>query len=1200
VTSFDLIPSSFANITPQIDGAITSGYTYEGTEVPGEWDDAFRIDFQLDIIRREAKDRTQPEAHNATLYLKNDMSNIYAALVVWNEEYSPGDAVLFSFDNTNNAVADVGDDQLLLFGDSNIFVDSSWSGDRSTADAEQNGVGSARFYSPLILVEPIYTLQAVRFVQEIDNPLTLIPSNKASQVLSKPAQGIQPIPISSIQPPITITPVLPAEIRPKEPGIWVFEVAHPLNSADDAHDISAQVGDTIGISVAYWDGEQAGVGAYPAFLNWAEMLRYKIAGPLGSPVLAQADLSVDWIEVTQAIQDTSNSLPLAQKKKTVAQVYLDIGAIPGPVTVNVFLYTKDSDTLSSLPGPLVAAVNAPSNPQRTNITHSANFLLPNSWVMRPHLELTAYITSSTHESNYDNNWVPWQQFTFKKLRPLNVYEIKFNTGTVDSPNTVSDAFITAQEEVMRSVYPMEINFIRLNWAMLGETYSGSFWDIYGQLIADLNALVGQLTLAWWMEYIVTDEEPSWPLPDLLYGYYTSGGGVSNPIRSGGYGIVATGYWGTSRELTMAHEFDHNLDHSESGTWGRHTGPDNYTNCGAGGWDSEWPYNNPNINEIGLDTSVWPPKVISTTWPDFMSYCQSGTYPTKWISPYRWENLVASAEFVRIVDSSTGTIAKNARGNDQSDLGYSHQGITIQPIRVTKQVLQVLGWLEQEPKGNIESIFQLEAPDATQRRELIQRYPHLTEIVGESTRLSKRTTPLEHGFMQYELVAIGPDESELYSKPFLTSFISEEGDELSRVYFTKYIPMNERLQKGGRIELRVEGKTLVSQTISPGVPEVQLLTPTGREQWRSGEKVTISWKATDPDDDQLLFIVQYSPNGGKVWLPLTSGLKDTSLVVDPAKIPGSTNEGAYVRVLVSDGFNTVVSLDNGPFAVPGKPPKVITDSPVSGQTFGFGDIIPLKGYGFDLEDGRIPESAFEWSFEGGILGNGSAIDVVRLGPGDHMITLTATDSDGMKGMAQIKIHVSHERIAPVFKAEPHIRAGAGLRLSPTLTPTMIVPGESVVLQVIVQNAGVEPANAVELIVRLPPELSIASGSNSINWKIIEPGKSVEAEFEVLGKEQGVYPIEIQLETKNLRPTVAAVHLGVGKKLPLNLQLVVTKPPETTTPVETKPMETITTRSVTSESPPEISTPSKPIPGFETVPVLLALPFLLWFCKRRRRR
>ena len=91
-------------------------------------------------------------------------------------------------------------------------------------------------------------------------------------------------------------------------------------------------------------------------------------------------------------------------------------------------------------------------------------------------------------------------------------------------------------------------------------------------------------------------------------------------------------------------------------------------------------------------------------------------------------------------------------------------------------------------------------------------------------------------------------------------------------------------------------------------------------------------------------------------------------------------------------------------------------------------------------------------------------------------------------------------------------------------------------------------------------------------------------------QGINPLYIGLEVKstNLKSAVTSVLLDVGEKPP------VIKPVETTTPEKTTPPEE------TKEAVTETITETEPAPGFEFVPVLLVLPFLLWFRRRHRRK
>jgi len=1202
--------SAFATITPKIDGAISTGFNYGGEEVSGEWSDAVKIDFILNITKSKGI-----EPHNATLYIKNDKINLYMALVVREEEFSttPSDVVHFNFDNTNNKENDAGDDQLVLFGPSNIFGDLYFKDDgSSTWDPVQNGVGAAKWYNPFVLVEPIYTINPVLFnVSKL-----IIDSNKASGQITK--QPIITLP-GKIQPPITVPPITLSPIDPLiklEPiqGTWVFEVAHPLNSADNSHDINASPGNVIGISATFWDGA-GGAGGFPSVFDWNDMLEYQIAG---TPIaLGSADLSIDWIEVTQAVQDDSNSLPLARRKTTIVRAYIDTGIATGPVDANVFLYATDPDTQSTLPGPLAASVSAPVTINRGQITHTANFLMPTSWVDRPHLKLTAFVTSSTPETSYTNNWLPWQNFAFTELRPLNVYEVPINTGTWSTPIIPSDPFMEENEEFMQAAYPMELNFIRLDWTVMGQVYSG-VWSTDKQPIkAKLNEVVGQIVLAWLLEMAFTGESDV-PLPDLIYAFYKEGlgKGSSNPTwYQDGQGFAALG--GGPPVLIMAHECNHNLDRTEDGTWGRHAGPDTSSNCGAAGPDPDWPYGNDEINEYGIYPSVWPAIVVPPTKPDYMSYCYGGD-PPSWVSPYRWEGFFDRFTVTPAMTAEVEFAAKGAGVNSFEEIGDGYQQyVTIQPKLTKRKVLQVTGWLEPEPKGAIEAILQVDAPDAKTLQAQLIKYPWLRDLIGYIVEESlTRPSIIPEKAMYYELVAVGPNGNELYLQSFVANFVNADGLDLDRVYFVNYIPLVDGLQKGGRIELRGAGKTLDSTTISQGTPTVTVLTPKEGDQWSLRAKAIISWTAKDPDGDPMLFTVQYSPDAGNRWIPLASGITDTSLVVDPNKIPGTLKQTALVRVLASDGFNTGEGL-SGLFYVPSKPPTVRIVSPVDGQEFGYGDIIPLKGRGYDLEDGPLPDSAFTWEFEGGQLGNGSAIDVVRLGPGKHTITLLGKDSSRQTGKASITINISNQRILAALKAEPLVRAGAGLRLSPKMA-SKINLGDSTVLHVVVSNGGVLPAEAVKLTVHLPKGLSMASESDRMSWKVIESGKLVEAKFEVVGKETGTYEINLEVVSSNLRPAFATAILTVGEVPKITtLQFIITKQPEEIRTTTEKPKTTTTeepkTTITTSEESKPTTEETKPVefisktesttkgsvPGLELVSALAAIPFLLWFRRRRRR-
>lgn len=1253
--------SAFSTRTPRIDGAITSGFDYQGQPVQGEWDDAVKIDFQLNLPQISIR---QTESHNATLYIKNDYINLYMALVVRDEDYNAGDWVEFNFDKVNNNKKDPGDDQLFLDGPNNEFKDMHFKADgSSTKDIKQNGIGAAQFYSALDVARPIYTVLPITITAE---PITA--SGKAAQDVLEPTRLFQ--------------------------GTWIFEAAHPLNSLDP-NDINAKLGETIGINVVYWDDARA--GGFPTVSDWGNMIEYTIAGL--SVTGATADLSIHTVVLTQAIQNETGGLPLARRKTTIARVLLDIGTT-GTIPANVFLYGMDGKSGKTLSGPIVASVNAPSSSIRTRtvITHSANFLIPNSWVDRDHLNLTAFVTSTTLETNFNNNWLfPAKQFTFHKTRVLNVYEVPINTGTAKNPVTVSKALITQNEQAMQRVFPVEkINFIRMDWRVMGGPWTGTF----PQAINKLNEVVGQLVMAWLLAYAITGKMPTFPLPDLIYGYYTQNvvyGGLSDPTWAGGKGYAAVGYIATNEELTMAHESTHNLDRAANGagTWGRHTGPTG-SNCGAKVPDPNWPHVDDVINEVGLVASVWPPVLIPTDYPDYMSYCNSSdsnfadaatmAQYTNWISDYRWENLFEELEQSSLYPAPAA--AKSASIATQED--------EEEPVPAI-QTLQISGWISKDGAGSLDSILQLEAPNLEFLAEILAEYPWLESFIGDLVRPSEPQTI--EGAIQYEIVEIGLAGNYKRVNYFHGMILNAEDFEQEQIYFEQRIKRHKELEPGSFIELRVGDRVLDVQEVTWGVPEVHLLTPLGGEEWTSEEEVLVEWDAEDPDGGELSYTVQYSPDGGIFWIPLTTRRKEQFLSVDPSILPGSGVEGAYIRVLATDGFNTGQDMNDRPFFVLSKPPEVYIDSPVDGQEFGHGDLIPLKGHSFDLEDGELPDFALRWELVDSILGYGSSLEVARLGPGEHIIHLVGTDSAGNEGRAHIRVVIGLEEVVPPVQEEAIIRVGPDvLSFYADMDAPIYSPGDPAVLVMEVTNNGVDPALAVEVLMRLPPGLILLSDTDHVVWEAIEPGQTVGWEFVIVSEEGGIYEIGLELGAANRSPTVELVVLHVGEEIPetappdrpglsvraeveplnvprgepallfvriinngpepayevealLNLPpglLLVSESeptiweviepnkavewefriagekdgvyeislevssanlptavivvelgvgeevPETTRPTETKPPEETSTPAA---RPPETSE-SSPIPGFETFPVLLAVPFLLW--RRRRRR
>ena len=66
---------------------------------------------------------------------------------------------------------------------------------------------------------------------------------------------------------------------------------------------------------------------------------------------------------------------------------------------------------------------------------------------------------------------------------------------------------------------------------------------------------------------------------------------------------------------------------------------------------------------------------------------------------------------------------------------------------------------------------------------------------------------------------------------------------------------------------------------------------------------------------------------------------------------------------------------------------------------------LSGYAWDPEDGPLPDASLTWeSDRDGFLGDGDELVVTTLSSGRHVITMTATDSDGQADQVSVSIAV----------------------------------------------------------------------------------------------------------------------------------------------------------------------------------------------------
>lgn len=647
---------------------------------------------------------------------------------------------------------------------------------------------------------------------------------------------------------------------------------------------------------------------------------------------AVVGLEPDPIEVTQAVQTRQNTLPLVQHKATVARVYVSVSGTTDPQPVTVCLYGKRGSV--DLPGsPLKKYRTVPPTVNRARLDDTPTFALPASWT-----EGTVTLQAKVRHAYSGDTLSPPLTVTFTPKQVPTYWIVPLNYGSAASPIVPSSTEIASQQSYLRTVYPLpNVNFVVKPWTAIGTVTASD-------PMSTLNDYYDQVVLGWVFGLIFTGTPP-FDLPRQVYGFRPSGGGLSDPVWCGGRGYVAWGFRGTSLEGTMAHEINHNLDRDPSGTWGHHTP----FGCGAIGPDPSWPYPNSNIQEVGVDTR--PPldndNAVALNFPDFMAYCQSGATPTKWISPYRWNNLF------NVFPDATAALSPAGAGRD--------------PREQVATVLYISGRLNRDGTGRLNPVrVQPGVP---------------TETIAKGA---------------YNLDVRNVDGALVQSVPFMASFVDVEGNEVDMFTFNFQLPAVQGLAE---ILLRHGREVLDTIKVSRTPPAVVVREPNGGEVWNGLAK--IAWSAADEDGDRLTFDVLYTPDDGATWLPVARGITGDTYEVDSRLLPGG--DRARLRVVVTDGFNTRSDDSDRTFTVTGKPPQALILQPLPDAPLAGGELATFETDGADLEDGVLPDQSCFWSYRGQIFGLGRKVEAC-LPEGNQEVELLTVDREGQTSRQSAPVRV----------------------------------------------------------------------------------------------------------------------------------------------------------------------------------------------------
>ncbi|HEX7394606.1 MAG TPA: BACON domain-containing carbohydrate-binding protein [Anaerolineaceae bacterium] len=703
--------------------------------------------------------------------------------------------------------------------------------------------------------------------------------------------------------------------------------------------------------------------------------------------LPSINMVANGMEVTQGIQNLSNSVILIKNKRTFVRLYVkSAGAAVAGVTAQLDAPDLGLGPLAPV-NPVGTSLTVRATPDRNDINQSFLFELPWTWTQYSSIKLRVTLNpyKVPLEPNYADD-VNEVTVSFLDSPSLSVefFRLNYTLGGVTYKPRIFDDIQKTYSWILRA-YPLGgavgDKFKPRIWDVAGGTQLGILVNqsdpqcklVYSQPTDDVALCASYFANGWLYYYRMATALGALNIglnPNAFYygmisdaaGFFPRGQAMYTKTSVGPSGIPGSGNWdtdGSYADWYAAHEIGHSLGRAHP-----NAGSDDpasvgvYENCGHSRSDPSYPYGNtstarapigPADNSMegfdagdpmfGIKMAVLP----SLIWNDVMSYCSN-----QWISDYTYTNM---STYMTLNPSSDANV----------------QPTTAQ---LSGDFLVVA--------GAINTAANTAGFSFIRRVNIVNAQPIIPAGAYALRLLDSSNNPL------------GADQ------PITTT----SSDVPNIQNFGRVITFQPGARKLQLVRV-ADGVVLATHAISANAPTVSNVALAGAPNPVSG-LVTLNWTANDADGDPLTFDVQYTRDNGVTFQPIANNLTVTTAQIDTAQLGGSG--AAKLRVIASDGVNSGFG-DSATFVMANKPPQPFVLDPANNLHIHYGQLVNFNGMALDAQDSTVAASGLTWKDSlSSVLGTGPLLSLDSLPVGTDVITLQATNSKGLTATTTVTVVV----------------------------------------------------------------------------------------------------------------------------------------------------------------------------------------------------